>query len=231
MSDSSEPDSPKRSERSESPRGSEEPDGSAWAEACAEDLAAERARRREQAGERPASAADEFGRLVDSVARRISDFTTPLAGAAGESAGRRAAESTAEQWSRQLAEGAKELLGPVVERNPRVLEHLAAAGSELLSAYQAAVSGHEQRWTRQEAASVRVPRDDEPAAPTSGPAPCGQAGEEPRKQDGEEAASGEEPRAAGRAGDGERAGSVGGEEPSGGPGGDDPPATERIDLD
>ncbi|MCK1796321.1 DUF5304 domain-containing protein [Streptomyces sp. XM4193] len=227
MSDSSEPDSPKRPERSESPRGPEEPDGSAWAEACAEDLAAERARRREQAGERPASAADEFGRLVDSVARRISDFTTPLAGAAGESAGRRAAESTAEHWSRQLADGAKELLGPIVERNPRVMEHLAAAGSELLSAYQAAVTGQEQRWTRQEAASVRVPRDDEPA----GAEPAGQAGEQARKRSGEEAASGEEPGSAGRGGGGGGAGAAGGEKPSGGGGDDDPPATERIDLD
>ncbi|WP_431678167.1 DUF5304 family protein [Kitasatospora sp. KL5] len=32
------------------------------------------------------------------------------------------------------------------EQNPEVYGHLAAAGGELVAAYRAAVSGHEQRW-------------------------------------------------------------------------------------
>ncbi|MFD9126647.1 DUF5304 family protein [Kitasatospora sp. NPDC059571] len=32
------------------------------------------------------------------------------------------------------------------EQNPEVYGHLAGAGSELLAAYRAAVSGHERRW-------------------------------------------------------------------------------------
>lgn len=184
---------------------STEPDADAWAEACAEDLAAERSRRREQYGSTEGSAASELGRLVDSVADRIAEFAAPLAGAAGESAGRRAAESAAEQWARQLAEGAKSVLGPVAERNPQVLEHLAAAGSELMSAYRAAVSDQEQRWTKRsttaEEREVTVIRDDAPA---------------PREAAEDPAA--ETTRTSGDSRDGDNDG-------------DDPPGTERIDLD
>ncbi|MEU8843348.1 DUF5304 family protein, partial [Streptomyces roseus] len=44
------------------------------------------------------------------------------------------------------------VFGGVVERNPEVFDHLAAAGSELLAAYRSAVEGHERRWTRDEPA-------------------------------------------------------------------------------
>lgn len=125
-----------------------EPDTDAWARACAEDLAAERDRRRSERASTPGSAASELGRLVDSVADRLAEFAAPLAGAAGETAGRRAAESATEQWTRSLAEGAKSVLGPLAQRNPQVLDHLTAAGSELVSAYRAAVESQEQRWTR-----------------------------------------------------------------------------------
>ncbi|NEE58480.1 DUF5304 domain-containing protein, partial [Streptomyces sp. SID8455] len=37
---------------------------------------------------------------------------------------------------------------PVIERNPQVFDHLAAAGNELLAAYRSAVEGQESRWTR-----------------------------------------------------------------------------------
>jgi hypothetical protein len=41
----------------------------------------------------------------------------------------------------------KQVIEPIKERNPDVFDHLAQAGSELLAAYRAAVSGHERRWT------------------------------------------------------------------------------------
>lgn len=61
---------------------------------------------------------------------------------------------------RQFAAQARSAAQPVIERNPEVFDHLAAAGSELLAAYRSAVEGHERRWTR-----------DEPAAPRRAPGP------------------------------------------------------------
>ncbi|MBH1936216.1 DUF5304 domain-containing protein [Streptomyces sp. AV19] len=115
-----------------------EPDPDAWETACAEDLAAERARRREQYGPGggPGSAAEEFRKLVDAVADKVSGLQLPLAGAAAQGA------------VQQIVDAAKAVVEPVVERNPEVFDHLASAGSELLAAYRAAVRGQEQRWTR-----------------------------------------------------------------------------------
>ncbi|MFI1566017.1 DUF5304 domain-containing protein [Streptomyces sp. NPDC020490] len=120
-------------------------DADAWATACAEDLAAEKARRRASYGPPPGSAAEELRRLVDTVADRLSAFSgfsglrSPLLGAV--------AGPAAQQAVRQVVQQAKAAVEPVIERNPDVFDHLAAAGSELLAAYRSAVQAQEQRWT------------------------------------------------------------------------------------
>ncbi|MEV0265973.1 DUF5304 domain-containing protein [Streptomyces sp. NPDC050617] len=111
-----------------------EPD--AWEKACAEDLAAEKERRRRQYGPPPGSAAEELRKLVDAVADKVSGIELPLAGLAAQGA------------VRQLITQAKNAVEPVIERNPEVFDHLAAAGSELLAAYRSAVENQERRWTR-----------------------------------------------------------------------------------
>ncbi|MBC9712273.1 DUF5304 domain-containing protein [Streptomyces sp. TRM66268-LWL] len=110
-------------------------DDDAWEKACAEDLAAERARRRAQYGTPPGSAAEELRRLVDAVSEKLSGLQTPIAGMAAQGA------------VNQLINQAKSVVEPVIQRNPDVFDHLAAAGSELLAAYRSAVQGHEKRWT------------------------------------------------------------------------------------
>ncbi|NEE05096.1 DUF5304 domain-containing protein, partial [Streptomyces sp. SID7499] len=107
-----------------------------WADACAEDLAAEKARRREQYGPRPGSAAEELRKLVDAVADKVSSLQTPLLGAAAQGA------------VQQAVQQAKAAVEPVIDRNPQFFDHLAAAGNELLAAYRSAVEGQESRWTR-----------------------------------------------------------------------------------
>ncbi|MFD5203160.1 DUF5304 domain-containing protein [Streptomyces sp. NPDC058375] len=111
-------------------------DGDAWADACAEDLAAEKARRRAEYGPQPGSAAEELRKLVDAVADKVSSLQTPLLGVA--------AQGAVQQAIRQ----AKSAVEPVIERNPQLFDHLAAAGNELLAAYRSAVEGQESRWTR-----------------------------------------------------------------------------------
>ncbi|SED55782.1 DUF5304 domain-containing protein [Streptomyces sp. TLI_105] len=124
-------------------------DSDAWAKACAEDLEAEKARRRAQRAAEPGSPAEEFRRLFEAVADKVSGgLGNPLLGG-------RAAQ-TAAQTVQQLVNQAKAAVEPVIERNPQVFDHLAAAGSELLAAYRSAVEGHESRWTRGGA----VPEDD-----------------------------------------------------------------------
>ncbi|MCX4551594.1 DUF5304 domain-containing protein [Streptomyces sp. NBC_01267] len=112
-----------------------ETDSDAWAKACAEDLAAEKARRRAQYGTPPGSAAEELRKLFDAVADKVSDLQSSLPGMAAQGA------------VRQFLSQAKSVVEPVVERNPDVFDHLAAAGGELLAAYRSAVENHEQRWT------------------------------------------------------------------------------------
>ncbi|MGW1227907.1 DUF5304 domain-containing protein [Streptomyces sp. NPDC001478] len=111
-------------------------DDDAWAQACAEDLAAEKARRRAERGAPPGSAAEELRKLVDAVADKLGSFQAPLLGAA--------AQGAVQQAIRQ----AKAAVEPVIERNPDVFDHIAAAGSELLAAYRSAVEGQERRWTQ-----------------------------------------------------------------------------------
>ncbi|MFB6815593.1 DUF5304 domain-containing protein [Streptomyces sp. NPDC056347] len=141
-------------------------DDDAWASACAEDLEAEKARRRAQHGPPPGSAAEELRKLVDAVAEKVSSLQTPLLGAA--------AQGTVQQIIKQ----ARSAVEPVIERNPEVFDHIAAAGSELLAAYRSAVEGQERRWTRTAADGAAAdgagtekragdptdPRDEPPAA-------------------------------------------------------------------
>ncbi|MFE2880190.1 DUF5304 domain-containing protein [Streptomyces roseus] len=122
-------------------------DDDAWAKACAEDLAAERERRRARegapgpgAGSGTGTAAEELFKLFEAVADKVSALNNPVLGAAAQGA------------VRQFVNQAKAAAKPVVERNPEVFDHLAAAGSELLAAYRSAVEGHERRWTRDEPA-------------------------------------------------------------------------------
>ncbi|WAZ21182.1 DUF5304 domain-containing protein [Streptomyces cinnabarinus] len=114
-------------------------DADAWATACAEDLAAERSRRREQYGQPPGSAAEELRKLVDAVSDKLSSLQSPLLGAV--------AGPAAQQVVKQVVQQAKAAVEPVIERNPDVFDHLAAAGNELLAAYRSAVQAQERRWT------------------------------------------------------------------------------------
>ncbi|MEV7191574.1 DUF5304 domain-containing protein [Streptomyces sp. NPDC093510] len=132
-------------------REAPEADADAWEQACAEDLAAEQARRRAQYGPPPGSAAEELRKLVDAVSEKLSGLQAPLLGAV--------AQGAVEQTLKQVVREAKAVVEPVIERNPDVFDHLAAAGSELLAAYRSAVEGQESRWTRGEDR-----KDDGPSA-------------------------------------------------------------------
>ncbi|CAL9586923.1 DUF5304 domain-containing protein [Streptomyces sp. Tu 3180] len=117
-------------------------DADAWATACAEDLEAERARRRARYGPPPGSAAEELKKLVDTFADKLdklSGLRSPLFGAV--------AGPAAQQMVRQVVQQARAAVEPVIERNPDVFDHLAAAGNELLAAYRSAVQDQERRWT------------------------------------------------------------------------------------
>ncbi|APE21101.1 MULTISPECIES: DUF5304 domain-containing protein [Streptomyces] len=147
-------------------------DSDAWAKACAEDLEAEKARRRAQRGAETGSAADEFRKLFEAVAEKVSGgLGNPLL--AGQAA----------QTVQQLVNQAKSVVEPVIERNPQVFDHLAAAGNELLAAYRSAVEAHESRWTRDEKVSPDDPSD--PRRDTEGPVgqSDGDGTEDPRKGD------------------------------------------------
>ncbi|MEV5935393.1 DUF5304 domain-containing protein [Streptomyces sp. NPDC052079] len=119
----------------------------AWATAVAEDLEAEKARRRAQHGPPAGSAAEELKKLVDAVADKLSGLQSPLFGAV--------AGPAAQQVVRQVVQQAKAAVEPVIERNPDVFDHLAAAGNELLAAYRSAVQDQERRWTSRDNADPR----------------------------------------------------------------------------
>ncbi|UPZ31711.1 DUF5304 domain-containing protein [Streptomyces sp. LRE541] len=125
-------------------------DDDAWAKACAEDLAAEKARRRTRSGPPPGSAAEELRKLVDAVADKLSGLQSPLLGAV--------AGGAAQQMVNQVVQQARAAVEPVIERNPDVFDHLASAGSELLAAYRSAVEAQERRWTARDTAAR--PRDE-----------------------------------------------------------------------
>ncbi|MEU7400264.1 DUF5304 domain-containing protein [Streptomyces sp. NPDC044948] len=138
--------------RADEPRAT---DTDAWATACAEDLEAEKARRRAEYGPSPGSAAEELRRLVDTVADKLSALQSPLFG--------QVAGPAAQQVVRQVVQQARAAVGPVVERNPDVFDHLAAAGGELLAAYRSAVQNQERRWTTGDTTpkDPRDPRDQD----------------------------------------------------------------------
>ncbi|MFE0734388.1 DUF5304 domain-containing protein [Streptomyces sp. NPDC058855] len=148
-------------------------DPDAWAKACAEDLEAERARSRAERGAEPGSAAEEFRKLFEAVADKVSGgLAAPLLG--GQAA----------RTVKDLVDQARSAVEPVIERNPQVFDHLAAAGNELLAAYRSAVGGHEARWTRDEPAPEPRRPGTEPADPGTGePRADGPLGDEPRKDD------------------------------------------------
>ncbi|MEU9030136.1 DUF5304 family protein [Streptomyces sp. NPDC048383] len=126
-------------------------DDDAWAKACEEDLAAERERRRagrDGAAPGNGTAAEELFKLFEAVAEKVSSLNNPIVGAVAQDA------------VRQFVNQAKTAAKPVVERNPEVFGHLAAAGAELLAAYRSAVDGHERRWTRDEPPTRPTPRKD-----------------------------------------------------------------------
>ncbi|MGX1840124.1 DUF5304 domain-containing protein [Streptomyces diastaticus] len=108
-------------------------DEDAWGRACAEDLAAEQERRRARYGTPPGSAAEELRKLMEAVTGRLAEGN--LLGATVHGV---------EQAVRQ----ARAAVEPVIERNPEVFTHLAAAGSELLAAYRSAVEKQESGWTK-----------------------------------------------------------------------------------
>ncbi|KPI12448.1 hypothetical protein OK074_2527 [Actinobacteria bacterium OK074] len=153
-------------------------DADAWSTACAEDLAAEKARRRAQYGPPPGSAAEELRRLVDTVAGKLDKLTglpTPLLGAA--------ASGAAQQVVHQVVQQAKAVVEPVMERNPDVFDHLAAAGSELLAAYRSAVEAQERRWTSRDVPGARASgesRDSRESGDSSDPRDDGQGTGEQR---------------------------------------------------
>ncbi|AJT67656.1 DUF5304 domain-containing protein [Streptomyces chattanoogensis] len=135
-------------------------DADAWETACAEDLAAEQGRRRSEHGPQPGSAAEELRKLAEAVTDKLAGIQLP--GALGGIA----AQGAVGQLFRQ----ARAAVEPVIERNPDVFDHLAAAGSELLAAYRSAVEGSERRWTRDDSAGrpgargegrTDDPRDDD----------------------------------------------------------------------
>lgn len=127
------------SDASEYPDAAAGADADAWATACEEDLAAERERRRAEYGPQPVSAAEELRKLADAVTAKVAEIGKPLGGTAGGFA--------AQGFAQQLLTSARSVVEPVVERNPQVFDHLAAAGGELVAAYRAAVQGQEQRWS------------------------------------------------------------------------------------
>ncbi|MFD9393283.1 DUF5304 family protein [Streptomyces sp. NPDC060000] len=136
-------------------------DADAWATAAAEDLAAEKARRRARDDRPPGSAAEELRRLVDAVGDKLSSIQSPLLGAV--------AGPAAQQVVRQVVQQAKAAVEPVIERNPDVFDHLAAAGTELLAAYRSAVQTQERRWTTGANDPGATPRDQGRDGDDTGP--------------------------------------------------------------
>lgn len=115
--------------------GADRPHADAWAKASAEDIAAEHARRRADGGRDVGSAGEELRRLADAVGAAVTDRLGTL----GNPAVQMAAQGVFSQM--------RSVVEPIVERNPDVFDHLAAAGAELLAAYRSAVAGAEARWT------------------------------------------------------------------------------------
>ncbi|WP_329130920.1 DUF5304 domain-containing protein [Streptomyces sp. NBC_01476] len=111
------------------------PDADAWAKASAEDIRAEHARRRTEAGQGPGSAGDELRRLAEAVGEAVTDRLATLRNPAVQMA------------AQGVISQVRSVVEPIVERNPDLFDHLNAAGAELLAAYRSAVTQAEARWT------------------------------------------------------------------------------------
>jgi hypothetical protein len=111
------------------------PDADAWAKASAEDIAAEHARRRAQAGQAPGSPADELRRLAEAVGDVVTERLATLRNPAVQMA------------AQGVISQVRSVVEPIKERNPDLFDHLSTAGAELLAAYRSAVAGAEARWT------------------------------------------------------------------------------------
>lgn len=70
---------------------------------------------------------------------------------------------------KQVVQQAKAAVEPVIERNPDVFDHLAAAGNELLAAYRSAVQAQEQRWTARDSELKDLKNDRRDRGDDSGP--------------------------------------------------------------
>jgi hypothetical protein len=111
------------------------PDADAWATASAEDIAAERARRKAESGQTQGSPAEELRRLAEAVGEVVNERLAAL-------------RSPAVQLAAQgVFSQVRSVVEPIKERNPDLFDHLTAAGAELLAAYRSAVAGAEARWT------------------------------------------------------------------------------------
>lgn len=111
------------------------PAADAWAKASAEDIAAEHARRRAEAGQGAGSAADELRRLAEAVGEAVNDRLAALRNPAVQLA------------AQGVMSQVRSVVEPILDRNPDVFDHLNAAGTELLAAYRSAVTRAEARWT------------------------------------------------------------------------------------
>lgn len=114
----------------------ERPDADAWAKASAEDIAAEHARRREQAGQGVGSAGEELRRLAEAVTDKLASLRNPAVQLAAQG----------------VISQVRSVVEPIKDRNPDVFDHLTAAGAELLAAYRSAVAQHESGWTGEDRA-------------------------------------------------------------------------------
>ncbi|MET7638828.1 DUF5304 family protein [Streptomyces sp. NPDC005438] len=208
---------------------SEPTDPDAWATACEEDLADQRARHRERYGPPPVgSAAEELRRLADALSRKVNEVAGPLATSVGGYA--------AQNLTEQLVQRARQAFEPVAERHPQVLDHLAAAGQELLSAYRAVVTEHERDWTTGRTSGVPRTRgtEDGGAGGAGEPSASGEPAEDtPAAASPTTDRGSTSPRDGSDSGDG---GPRGGSGDSSGPGAgegreDGGPASEHIELD
>lgn len=121
--------------------------------------------------EADAGAADEGahterdGERVDPWARLGEEARKLAESLSGADKGDEAPAARLAEEARRLAETLVEQAGAVreqvVRRHPEVAAHLAAAGSELASAYRAFVGDRERRWAARPAETERIRLDDE----------------------------------------------------------------------
>jgi hypothetical protein len=103
---------------------------------------------------------DPWARLGEE-ARRLAESLTGQEGAGGGSpSGARLAEE-ARRLAESLVGQAEAVREQVARRHPEVAAHLAAAGTELASAYRAFVGDRERRWAARPAEKERIRLDED----------------------------------------------------------------------